>query len=135
MRQNYKWGIREFIEAFITADSAQAWAPTAEKRADILSSILSDHEERLAISTGSGNFNLNGITAAIRQELSAVPVDDNTKHLFGKFDQEFNIERVDYAATVHSLHSTAPILAELASVAYGCSEAESYRLRVKFRRV
>ena len=49
----------------------------------------------------------------ICQELSIMSVNDNTKHLFEKFDQKFNIEQIDYAATVQSLYTTAFILIEL----------------------
>ncbi len=49
----------------------------------------------------------------IYQELDIILVNENTKYLFEKFDQKFNIEQIDYIATVQSLYIIAFILAEL----------------------
>ncbi len=49
----------------------------------------------------------------IYQELDIILVNENTKHLFKKFDQKFNIEQIDYTATIQSLYIIASILAEL----------------------
>ena len=40
-------------------------------------------------------------------------MNENTKYLFEKFDQKFNIEQIDYTATIQSLYIIASILAEL----------------------
>ena len=49
----------------------------------------------------------------IYQELDIILVNENTKYLFEKFDQKFNIKQIDYITTVQSLYITASILAEL----------------------
>ena len=49
----------------------------------------------------------------IHQEFDVISVNKNTKHLFEKFDQKFNIKQIDYTATIQSLYTTTFILAEL----------------------
>jgi hypothetical protein len=108
MRDNYRWGIKEFLHAYITEEADEQLSDSVQTRVRKLNEAIYEQKKVLkAVEDHSKLFSETGFMSLLREDIDTLRT--SSVH-YGRYKREKSLEMLDMKHAVDELKTKAPLL-------------------------